>query len=182
MLGGDEDGTVGALVTIECRGGGILEDADALHVLGNDVVNAALDTVDEDERCAGGQRLQATHVEGGVGGIVEAGTLQGYESVALAEDVVADVVGPTVVDILIGDDAHGGSRLLTGERPVGTHIDGLRLEVDRVDDFILRHCRQADACKQGEHEYISFLHNHFNYQLSIFFLKDYSQPGFCMRP
>ena len=65
-LRGDENGTVGTLITIEGHGCSILQDTDMVDLVGTDEAQIALHTVDENQRCAGAQTLQATYVERGV--------------------------------------------------------------------------------------------------------------------
>ena len=65
-LGGDQDGTVGTLIAIEGNGGSILEDTDVIDLVGTDETDITLHTVDENQRGAGAQALEAADVERGI--------------------------------------------------------------------------------------------------------------------
>ena len=143
MLGGNEDGAIGSLVSVDGGCGCILEDGHRLNVIGNHIVNAAFDAIDEDERGAATEALESAHVERGVGGVVEAGSLERDEAIALANQVIADIAGAATIDILVRNDTYGSCGVLTAESTRGTHIDALILVGNRVNDVILRHRRQA---------------------------------------
>ena len=175
-LGGDQDSTVGALVAIECHGGSVLQDADVVDLLRADKAHVALDTVHQDEGRTGAQALQTTDVECRVLFEVGSRSLQGDQSVALAEDGVTDILGRTLIDIFIGNDRHGSGRLGTGEVLVGSHLNDLVHKADACA-VLLCCCRQTQACKQRQHEYISILHN-FHFLPFYFFPLKVTIPGF----
>ena len=158
MLGGDEDDTIGTLVSIDGGSGCILENGYRFNVIGYHIVDAAFDTIDEDERGTATEALESTHIERGICGIVEARSLKGDETIALANQVIADIAGTATIDILVRNDTYRSCGVLTGESTRGTHIDALILVGDRVNDVILGHRRQAQTCKQCQCNNIICLH------------------------
>ena len=158
---GDEDGTIRTLIAIERYSGSIFQNADVIDLLGIDEAEVALHTIDQYQRCARTQTLKATDIERGILFEVRTRALQRYQSVALSENRIADILGRTFVHIPVGNHRDGCRRLGTGEILIGTHLDDLVHEAEGCA-VLLSCCWQAQACKQRQHKYISFLHNHFS--------------------
>ena len=146
MLGGDKNCTICTLITIEGRCGCIFQNGHMVNILSYHILNGTLNAIDKDERCTATQTLQSTYIESRIGHIEQTCSLKGYQSVTLADDIVANITRTAMIDILIGNDAHSGRRLLAGKCPVSTNINRLRLKCSRIYYFILRHCWQAEAC------------------------------------
>ena len=154
-LGGQENGTVDSLVTVEGKGGRILEDGDTLDFLGGNIFDIALDTVHQNQRgVVAVERLQTADVERRVHVGDVAGTLQGDQAEALSDDAVADILGLAVADLLRRDDGDGSRALLLGELdPRQSGLDFLLLNL-----VILCSRRQAEA--EGERKDNGIFHFH----------------------
>ena len=101
MLGCDKDSTIGTFVTIKGCGCSVLKDAYALDIVGNYIVDITLHSINEDERRATAETLQATYVEGWVGYGIKTGTLQRNETIALSDDAVADRKSSIVLPVAL---------------------------------------------------------------------------------
>ena len=89
------------------------------------IKDVALDAVDENQRGACREALQAADVERGVCRRVCPGVLQRHEAEALSDDGVTDVARAAAVGGLRGDHRDGGGGLLARERSVGSHVNHL---------------------------------------------------------
>ena len=112
-----------------------------------DDADVAFHTVDQDQRRAGAQTLQATHIERGILLKIGSRSLQRHQTVTLTKNRVADVLGRAFVDIPAGNDRDSCRGLRTGEVLVGAYLDDLVNKVD-AGAVLLCRCRQADACEQ----------------------------------
>ena len=126
-FGRHEDGSVDRLVAIQCHGRCVLQHRDGLHLLRTDEREVTLHAVDEEQRGAARQALQAADVERRFDSRVVAGILQGDESQPLSQQRIGYVLGRAFVECRGRDrrDCHG--RLSAGKRAVGAHVDRFRL-------------------------------------------------------
>ena len=146
-LGGNQDGAIGTLIAIKRHGGSILEDGHMIDLVGTDDADVTFHTIDKDQWGAGAQALQSTNIECGILFKIGSRSLKGYQSVALAKNRVADVLGRALVHVSAGNDRDCCCGLGTGEILVGANFDDLVSEIN-AKAVLLCSSRQYHASEQ----------------------------------
>ncbi len=133
LLGGDDDDTSCATSTIDSGCGSVLEDVDALNILGGDGGEATLDTVDEDERrVAAVKRDDTAEADGRRAGWVARAVGDGKTG-DFALDEVGGVVDVTLDEVVALDGCDGRSDIALALRAVADDDDILEFLVVRSE-------------------------------------------------
>ena len=111
-LGHDVNHTVGSLVTIESCCSSILQHVNILYFLRRKISDVTLDTIHQNQRRRTIKALQTSNIEGRlVRGIVTCALKGCQTKYTTAEQWVADVLGRTLVELIVGSTGNRHGRL-----------------------------------------------------------------------